>query len=51
VVAALDDVDGVDLHVTEVLHRGAGRLGAGAEGRKRIQPLGVQPDTPGVGCR
>ena len=46
-VAALDDVDGVDLHVSQVLDCRARRLGPAAEGR--VEPLRVQPDTPGRG--
>ena len=49
VVAALDHVDGVDLHVAQVLHGGARRLGPVAERRWRIEPLGAQPDAPGAG--
>ena len=46
VVAALDHVDGVDLHVTQVLDGGTRRLGAGTEGRGFVQPLCVQPQAP-----
>ena len=49
-MAALDYVDGVDLHVTQVLHRGAGRFWPVAEGRVFVELLGAQPDAPGVGC-
>ena len=44
VVAALDDVDGVDLHVAEMLDRRARRLRPVAERRRRVEPLGVEPD-------
>jgi hypothetical protein len=49
VVAALDDVDGVDLHVAEVLDRGADRLRASAEWRGFIEALRTQPDATGLG--
>ena len=39
VMAAFDDVDGVDLHIAQVLHRGPRGLGAGAERRALVQPL------------
>ena len=48
-MAALDDVDGVDLHVAEVLDGGARRLGPVAERRARIEPLRAQPDAAGLG--
>src|SRR5437762_6732300 len=48
VMAALDHVDGVDLHIAQVLHRGAGRPGPAAEGRVFVEPLGAQPEAPGV---
>ena len=48
-VAALDDVDGVDLHVAEVLDGGLRRLRAVAERRARVEPLRAQPDAPGAG--
>jgi hypothetical protein len=51
VVAALDHVDGVDLHVTEVLHRRARGLWPVAEGRLFVEPLRAQPDAPGISCR
>ena len=44
VVAALDDVDGVDLHVTQMFDRGHRRLRPVAERRARVEPLGAQPD-------
>ena len=48
-MAALDHVDGVDLHIAEMLHRRRDRLRPGAKRRARIKPLGVQPDSPGFG--
>jgi len=49
VVAALDDVDGVDLHVTEMLD-GCRRRGRSlAERLARVEPLGAQPDLAGLG--
>ena len=49
VVAALDDVDGVDLHIAEMFDGGGCRLRALAERRRRIEPLGAEPDPPGLG--
>ena len=49
VVAALDDVDGVDLHIAEMLDRGRRRLRPLAERRRRVEPLGAQPDPAGLG--
>jgi len=43
VVAALDDVDGVDLHIAEMFNGGGGRLRALAERRRRVEPLGAEP--------
>ena len=51
VVAALYDVDRIDLHIAEVLHCPGHRLGSIAERRRLIQPLGPEPDMPGVGLR
>ena len=48
-VAALDDVDGVDLHIAEMFDGGGCRLRALAERRRRIEPLGAEPDPPGLG--
>src|SRR5262249_30082270 len=48
VMAALDHVDGVDLHVAEMLHSGARRLGPVAERRAFIKPLRAQPDATGA---
>ena len=47
-VAALDDVDGVDLHVAQVLDRGPRRLSPAAERRRLVEPLRVQPDASGT---
>jgi hypothetical protein len=49
VMGALDHVDGVDLHVAQMRHRGACRLGPVAERRVPVEPLGVQPDACGDG--
>ena len=49
VVGALDDVDGVDLHIAEMLDGRARGLGAGAEGGGRIEALRVQPEAAGAG--
>ena len=49
VVAALDHVDGVDLHIAEMLDRGGGRLRPLAERRGYVEPLGAQPDPAGLG--
>ena len=49
VVAAFDHIDGVDLHIAQMLHRGARRLGPVAERRGRIEPLRVQPDASWLG--
>jgi hypothetical protein len=47
-MAALDDVDGVNLQVAQVLHRCRRGLLAGAEGFGAIQALGMQPDSPAL---
>ena len=47
-VAALDDVDGVDLHIAEMLDRGGRRLRPFAERRLDVEPLGAQPDAAGL---
>jgi hypothetical protein len=39
VMGALDDVDRIDLHVTEVLYGGRGRERSCAEWGARIEPL------------
>ena len=48
-MAALDHVDGVDLHVAEMIHRRRNRLRPVAKRLARIEPLGAQPDSPGLG--
>ena len=48
-VAALDHVDGVDLHIAEMPDRCRDGLGAGAERLAFIQPLRPQPDATGLG--
>ena len=48
-MAALDHVDGVDLHIAEMVDRRRHRLRPGAERRRRVEPLGAQPDSPGLG--
>src|SRR5215470_4902170 len=47
-MAALDHIDRVDLHVTQVLHRRAGGLGTVAEWRFGLKPLRPQPDASGA---
>jgi hypothetical protein len=47
VMAALDDVDGVNLQVAQVGHRCRRGLRAGAEGFGGIQVLGMEPDSAG----
>ena len=49
VVAALDDVDGVDLHIAEMLDRQPRRLGVVAERRRMVEPLGREPDAARFG--
>jgi hypothetical protein len=44
-MAALDDVDGINLQVAQVRHRCRGGLRAGAEGFGAVQALGMQPDS------
>ncbi len=48
-MAAFDHMDGVDLHIAQMLHRGARCLGPVAKGRVCVEPLGMQPDASGVG--
>ena len=48
-MGAFDDVDGVDLHIAEMLDRRARGLRPLAKRRSRVEPLGAQPDAPGVG--
>jgi hypothetical protein len=40
-VGALDDIDGVDLNVTELFDHSSDRLRPVAERRRRIEPLGT----------
>jgi hypothetical protein len=49
VMAAFDHVDGVDLHIAQMFHRGVRRRGPAAERRGPVEPLGAQPDASGVG--
>jgi hypothetical protein len=49
VMAALDHVDGVDLHITEVLDGRRRRRRPLSERRLRVEPLRAQPDMPGCG--
>src|SRR6266852_2236231 len=49
VMAAFDHIDSVDLHIAQMLHRGASRLGPVAKRRRFVEPLGAQPDASGVG--
>jgi hypothetical protein len=48
-MAALDDVDGVDLHVAEMVRGGGNRLRPTTKRFLRLKPLGLQPDSPGLG--
>jgi hypothetical protein len=48
VVTALDDVDGVDLDVAEMTYRRRNGRGSGAEWLVGVEPLGPQPDSPGL---
>ena len=50
-VAALDHIDGVDLHIAEMLDCRRDRLRPVAERLGCIEPLGTQPDSPGLGLR
>src|SRR5262249_55532289 len=47
-MAALDDIDRVDLHVTQVLHRSACGLRTVAEWHGGLKPLRPQPDASGA---
>src|SRR5262249_60089439 len=47
-MAALDHIDRVDLHVSQVLHRSACGLGTVTEWRSALKPLRPQPDAPGA---
>jgi hypothetical protein len=49
VVAAFDDVDGIDLHVTEMGDRVGNGLRPCTERTARIKPLRTQPDMAGGG--
>jgi hypothetical protein len=49
-VAALDHVDGVDLHIAEMGDRVSDGLRALAERCAGVEPLGAQPDLAGL-CR
>src|SRR5258708_14774048 len=49
VMAAFDHMDGVDLHIAQVLHRGTRRLGSLAKRRGFVESLGAQPDASGTG--
>ena len=48
-VAAFDHIDGVDLHIAEMLHRGLRRRGSVAKRRRRIEALRAKPDASGGG--
>ncbi len=48
VMAALDDVDRVNLQVAQVRHGCRRGFRAGAEGFDRVQTLGMQPDSAGL---
>src|SRR5262249_47186073 len=48
-VAALDHVDGIDLHVAQMRYRGTRRRGTVAERRIGVEPLRLEPDASGVG--
>ena len=48
VVAARDHVDGVDLHIAEMLDRGGRPLRPLAERRGGVEPLRAQPDASGL---
>ena len=50
-VTALNHMDGINLHVTEMLDRISRRLRALAERSVRIKPLGAQPDRSRCGFR
>src|SRR5262245_2429632 len=47
-MAALDHVDRVDLHVAQVLHRSASGRRTVAKRRGALEPLCPQPDVPGA---
>src|SRR6516162_9978812 len=48
VVTTLDNVDGVDLHVPQVLDRGLHGALAGAEGFALVETLSVEPDATSI---
>jgi hypothetical protein len=48
VVAAFDDVDGVDLDVAQMRHGGRGGLRASAERFRCVEALGMKPDAAGL---
>src|ERR1700704_241546 len=48
VMAAFNHMDGVDLHIAQVLHRRASRGRPVAKRRGFVEPLGAQPDASGV---
>jgi hypothetical protein len=48
VVAALDDIDGIDLDIAEMANHGGGGVRSRSEGLSRIEPLRAQPDAPGL---
>jgi hypothetical protein len=48
-MAALDHIDGVDLHIAEMLYRGGNRRRPVAERIRRIEPLGAEPNSPSLG--
>jgi hypothetical protein len=47
-VTTLDNVDGVDLHVPQVLDRALHGALPGAEGLTLVETLGVEPDATGI---
>ncbi len=49
VMRAFDDIDGVDLDIAQMFHRGRCRLRPLAERHLAVEPLGTQPDAPGLG--
>jgi hypothetical protein len=51
VMAAFDDVDGVDLHIAEVTDRSLGRGRSRTEWLPGIEPLRPEPDRAGIGAR
>ena len=48
VMAALNDIDGVNLQVAQMRHRCGRSLRAGTEGLGGVQSLGTQPDSTGL---